>query len=173
VGVIGSRYASQTSTALGSGLMGVNLKRGLLRLWLIGAVLWLAVAAVVFRPDWPALTLWSLGPLGTLSRTEQEADLRSIDDQLRRLESSGVTRADAVIADLNAALSGKPIPEPVATLEKLQTKRDTVESRINATKLRAESWSEIAQFAFLAFCPPLVVLFLGVSIIWAVRGFVA
>jgi hypothetical protein len=151
---------------------GINWKPGLLRLWCVGAAVWIAVAAAIFRPDWPASTLWGLGPFGTVNQAKLEGELHAVDGELRRLEGSGVTRTDAALADIDSALSGKPMPAPVANWEKLQTERDAITSQIASAELRAKNWQEIGHFVVLALGLPLAVFLLGVSIIWVARGFV-
>ena len=164
----------------------MRLKRGLLRLWLIAAVLWVVSMAVLLRPDQPLYWLWWLhsekaescgqanwlNGCGHLDRVALESQLKIVEDTIRDFKSStGQSRFDPIIAELDNALTGKPVPKAVEQWNVLQTKKERLENLVSIARAVKARWSDLRNFAVLGLAPPLGVLLLGFSLSWAIRGF--
>lgn len=149
--------------------MRANLKRGLTRLWVLAAVLWAVGAGVIARPDLAVTALWTERVYGRLDLTQLQRGLDEVDAAMDKMKSTG--RFDVVIAEIDSALSGKPVSEPVAQWQALEGAAATLHRQVEVVWDRERRWDDLGKFTMLALGPPMAVFVIGTALIWAIAGF--
>jgi hypothetical protein len=140
----------------------MNWRRGLFRLWIVGAAIFaIAVSCVSYGDikaefDKPAGNWWSGDPIVSAPKTK----IVKFQGQLHEFP------ADFTDEEIAAALKSQP-----GMFEELKPVTDpAILAEFNAPP---NPWAKVGMAAAIAFGIPLVVLVLGASLVWAFSGFAA
>jgi hypothetical protein len=139
-----------------------------MRLWLVVTVLWVIGGGVIARPDLAVSALWTDRVYGRLDLTQLQRGLDEVDVAMDKMKS---TRLGVVSAEIEAALSGKPVSESVARYQALEGDAETLHEQIGVARDRERRWDDLGKFAMLVLGPPIAVFLIGTALIWVIAGF--
>jgi hypothetical protein len=159
--------------------LAVRWGRGLFRLWLVGAIIWVALMAVVW---WSPISspgayiaernfaiLRDTGEPKALESAEMpavaEAKTRGLFKQVNIGRVPGHPWIRDVSVFLSVELSDAKISEAVDKVGAYLIARYEAESEANR-------WRNVGSATLSAFMPPLLMLAIGAALFWALRGFV-
>jgi hypothetical protein len=125
--------------------MQISWSRGLWRLWLVGSILWVGFVAVILRPDQAISTYW---------------DFRNVNFLLSVREV--------------VALSDNPFDQAFGTAGHSPLspeERRNLDLRMEAKRRFTDAKAKLQGFGLFGFIPPILIFSIGISLIWAARGF--
>lgn len=158
--------------------MALNWRRGLLRLWLVGSLAWIATCGFIAKP-YETFFQWNEARL-TMERVKQDAGNYNTDlcrRWVNMLQNQGVRPekqdASVVVACYGKAKKDGQDDSIIVTLisnmgwshdEFIEYLRDNVDRR-------DKSLERLKQFLIVSLAPPFLVLILGYGLLWAGSGF--
>jgi hypothetical protein len=150
----------------------MNLRRGLLRLWIVLSLLWVTAMTWLL---WSELTITYPNYIFSTphnGRYELEGPEGATREQaLEKFYSRLETEKNIKPEDRAALLAARPNPAPPPGFVLDQRGAGPADEQVTVTNERAADWPRRRNAAAAIFLPPLAVIIIGVGLFWAGQGF--